>query len=108
MEINQIIDSIYQKLVEKIGKIEWNNSKITAELFGEKISDFTLNLTMVATCDSIDISDETVGLFADKHGNIEVSIWLELYDRDDHLIKVMPYRTITRILESKIKNYLKD
>lgn len=107
MEINQIIDSIYQKLVQKIGKIEWENSKITAELFGNQIEGFTLNLTMVATCDSIDISDEKVGLFADKHENIEVYIWFELYDKNDHRMK-MPYLRMAQILESKIKNYLKD
>ena len=108
MEVSEIIESIYQELIKKIGKIKWENSKITTELFGNKIGNFTLNLTMVAECNSDDISDETVGFFAEKHSSIEVSIWLELYDRDNRFIKVMPYRRITRILENKMKNYLKD
>ena len=107
MEINQIIDLIYKQLVKKIGKPEWTNSKITAELFGDQIVDFTLNLTMVATCDSIDISDESVGLYADKHENIEVYIWFELYDKNDHRL-IMPYKRMSSLLERKMQTYLKD
>lgn len=107
MEVSEIIKSIYQELIKKIGKIEWENSKITAELFGDQIVDFTLNLTMVATCDSIDISDESVGLYADKHENIEVYIWFELYDKNDHRL-IMPYKRMSYLLERKIQTYLKD
>lgn len=107
MEVSEIIESIFKELIKKIGKVEWVNSTISEELFGTSIGDFTLNLTMVAECNSEDISDETVGFFAEKHSNITVSIWLELYDKNDHQMK-MPYRRIARILESKIKNYLKD
>jgi len=109
MEVFEIIESIYQELIKNIGKIEWINSKITAELFGTSIGDFTLNLTMVAECDSEDISDETVGFFAEKHNNIKVDIDFTLFDQQNDRL-IFPFQGIPmRIkLENKIKNYLKD